>query len=63
MTPAKSLALRKSTGSPSPKEQDEMLKAARTKLAGFEAGVGKRTKFVQGALGNLKKTVDKYLGD
>lgn len=61
MTPAKSIALRKSAGSPNQKEQDEMLKAARTKLAGYEAGVGKRTKFVQGALGNLEKTVDKYL--
>lgn len=61
MTPAKSLALRRSAGSPSPKEQDEMIKAAKAKLAGFEAGVAKRTKFVQGALGNLEKTVDKYL--
>lgn len=61
MTPAKSIALRKSAGSPNQKEQNDMLKAARTKLAGYEAGVGKRTKFVQGALGNLEKTVGKYL--
>ncbi|NWG37275.1 argininosuccinate lyase [Nitrososphaera sp.] len=61
MTPARSIALRRSAGSPNKKEQDEMIKAARTKLAGYEAGVGKRTKFVQGALDNLAKTVDKYL--
>ncbi|HEX9678123.1 argininosuccinate lyase [Nitrososphaera sp.] len=61
MTPAKSIALRKSVGSPNPKEQDEMIKMARLKLAGYKAGVGKRTKFVQGSLTNLAKTVDKYI--
>ena len=61
MTPAKSIALRKSAGSPNQKEQDEMLKTARTKLAGYGVGVGKRTKFVQGSLGSLEKIVDKYL--
>jgi argininosuccinate lyase len=61
MTPAKSIALRRSTGSPNRKEQDEMIKAARTKLAGYKEGVGKRTKFVEGSLANLAKTVDKYL--
>lgn len=62
MTPAKSIALRKSAGSPSPKEQDEMIKVARSKLAGYKAGVNKRTRFVEGSLANLAKTVDKHLG-
>lgn len=62
MTPARSISLRKSAGSPNPKEQDEMIKTAKSKLAGYKEGVGKRTKFVQGSLANLAKTVDKYLG-
>jgi argininosuccinate lyase len=61
MTPAKSIALRKSAGSPSPREQDEMIKNSRSKLAGYKTGVDKRTKFVRGSLDNLTKTVDKYL--
>lgn len=61
MTPKRSIELRKSAGSPSPAEQDEMIKAARAKLVGFGEGVQKRTKFVQGALDNLSKTVGKYL--
>lgn len=61
MTPAKSIALRKSAGSPNPREHDEMIKNARSKLAGYKTGVDKRTKFVRGSLDNLAKTVDKYL--
>lgn len=61
MTPARSIALRKSTGSPNSKEQDEMIKNARSKLAGYSEGVSKRAKFVEGSATNLAKTVDKYL--
>jgi hypothetical protein len=61
MTPEKSIQLRRSSGSPNPKEQDEMIKLATAKIAGYRAGVQKRTKFVQGALKNLSRTIAKYL--
>lgn len=61
MTPARSISLRKSEGSPNPSEQGEMIKNAHSKLAGYRTGVDKRTKFVRGSLDNLAKTVDKYL--
>ena len=61
MTPEKSIRLRRSSGSPNPKEQDEMIKLATTKIAGYRVGVQKRTKFVQGALKNLSRIVAKYL--
>jgi argininosuccinate lyase len=61
MTPESSIALRRSAGSPNPKEQDEMIKAGRSKLAGFDQGVQKRSKFVKGSIGTLAKTVDGYL--
>ena len=61
MTPERSISLRRSAGSPNPKEQDEMIKAARSKLAGYEQGVQKRAKFVQGSFDGLSKTVSGYL--
>ena len=61
MTPERSISLRRSAGSPNPKEQEEMIKAARSKLAGYEQGVEKRAKFVQGSFDGLAKTVRGYL--
>jgi argininosuccinate lyase len=61
MTPERSIGLRRSAGSPNPKEQDEMIKAARTKLAGYEHGVQKRAKFVQGSFDGLAKAVSGHL--
>jgi argininosuccinate lyase len=61
MTPAHSIELRRSSGSPNPAEQDEMIKASRAKAAGFGEGVKKRAKFVQGALDGLSETVANYL--
>jgi argininosuccinate lyase len=61
MTPERSIGLRKSAGSPNLREQDEMIKAARSKLAGYEQGVEKRAKFVQGSFDGLAKTVRGYL--
>jgi argininosuccinate lyase len=61
MTPERSIELRRSAGSPNPKEQDEMIKAGRSKLTGFDQGVQKRAKFVKGSLDGLAKTVDGYL--
>ena len=61
MTPERSIELRSSAGSPNPKEQDEMIKTARSKLAGYEQGVQKRAKFVQGSFDGLSKIVSGYL--
>lgn len=61
MTPERSIELRRSAGSPNPKEQDEMIKASRLKLAGYEQGMQRRAKFVQGSLDGLSKTVSGYL--
>lgn len=61
MTPARSISLRKSEGSPNRREQNGMIKNASSKLVGYKTGVNKRTKFVRGSLDNLAKTVDKYL--
>jgi argininosuccinate lyase len=61
MTPERSIELRSSAGSPNPKEQDEMIKTARSKLAGYEQGVQKRAKFVQGSFDGLSKIVCGYL--
>jgi argininosuccinate lyase len=61
MTPERSIELRRSAGSPNPKEQDEMIKAGRSKMTGFDQGVQKRAKFVKGSLDGLAKTVDSYL--
>lgn len=61
MTPARSIELRRSTGSPGPKQQDAMIRMAKAKIAGYRAGTQKRTKSVQGALGGLAKTVNRHL--
>lgn len=61
MTPAKSIELRRSAGSPSPKQQDEMIKAAAAKLMRCEKQVKENAKSVKAAFGNLSRTVVKYL--
>jgi argininosuccinate lyase len=61
MTPEKSVQLRKSAGSPNPKEQDAMIAQLSERAENYRAGVEKRTKFVKGALDNLAKTVDKHI--
>ena len=61
MTPAKSIELRASAGSPNPKEQDEMMRAARAKLGRQDAILQKRAKSVKDAFNKLAKTVSVYL--
>jgi hypothetical protein len=61
MTPEKSIQLRRSAGSPNPKEQEEMIKMASSRLAGYREGTKKRTKYVRGCLDGLAKTVAKYM--
>ncbi|HEU4984951.1 MAG TPA: argininosuccinate lyase [Nitrososphaera sp.] len=61
MTPEKSIQLRRSAGSPNPKEQDEMIRIARSRVAGYREGTTKRTKYVKGCVDSLAKTVAKYM--
>jgi argininosuccinate lyase len=61
MTPARSIALRKSAGSPGPKEQDAMIAIAKAKSMRYRVQTQKRTKSVQKALDGLAKTVNAYL--
>ncbi|MEO9363653.1 MAG: argininosuccinate lyase [Nitrososphaera sp.] len=61
MTPEKSIQLRRSAGSPNPKEQEEMIRMARSRVAGYREGTKKRTKYVKGCLDGLAKTVAKQM--
>ncbi|AIF83648.1 argininosuccinate lyase [Candidatus Nitrososphaera evergladensis SR1] len=61
MTPEKSIESRRSAGSPNPKEQDEMIKTAKSRLAGYREGTQKRTKYVKDSLDILAKTVARYV--
>lgn len=63
MTPARSIALRRSAGSPGPKEQDAMIQIAKAKSAKYRMQTQKRTKSMQKALDGLAKTVNAYLKD
>jgi argininosuccinate lyase len=60
MTPEKSLQARKSTGSPNPLEQDEMIKSLSQGVSNYTIGIKKRTKMAEGAFDNLGKVVKKY---
>jgi argininosuccinate lyase len=61
MTPERSLDERKSTGSPNPLEQEEMIKSLSQVISNYKIGIQKRTKMVQGSLDNLDSIVKKYL--
>lgn len=61
MTPARSIELRTSAGSPNPKQQDEMIKSARSKLARHEKHAQENAKSVKAAFGGLSRTVGRYL--
>ena len=50
----------KSVGSPNPQEQEEMIKSLSQGVSNYKIGIGRRTKMVGGAFGNLEKTVSKY---
>lgn len=60
MTPEKSLADRKSTGSPNPQEQEEMIKSLTQGISNYKVGITKRSKMVKGAFDGLETTVRKY---
>ncbi|HXG07091.1 MAG TPA: argininosuccinate lyase [Nitrososphaera sp.] len=60
MTPEKSLAARKSTGSPNPQEQEEMISSLIQGISNYKVGIAKRSKMVRGAFDGLEKTVKKY---
>ncbi len=61
MTPEKSLAARKSTGSPNLQEQEEMINSLSQGISNYRVGIAKRSKMVRGAFDSLEKTVKKYL--
>ncbi|HKH89221.1 MAG TPA: argininosuccinate lyase, partial [Nitrososphaera sp.] len=61
MTPEKSLEARKSPGSPSLLEQEEMIKSLSQGISNYSTGIQKRAKLVEGSFGNLERTVKNYL--
>ena len=61
MTPEKSLEVRRSSGSPNPQEQEEMIRWLSHGISNYKLGIGKRKKMVEGAFENLAKTVNNYL--
>jgi argininosuccinate lyase len=61
VTPAKSLALRSSLGSPNPKEQEEAIQLSIRSLSGFKTGIQKRIDKVDTAFKSLSDSVQEYL--
>jgi argininosuccinate lyase len=61
MTPKRSLEVRKSTGSPNLKEQEDMIKSLSQGISNYNIGIQKRTKMIEGCFDNLEKIVKKYL--
>ncbi|HEX2014530.1 MAG TPA: hypothetical protein VLA68_04810, partial [Nitrososphaera sp.] len=61
MTPEKSLQARKSSGSPNPQEQEEMIKSLSQGISNYNIGIKRRTKMVRGSFDNLAKAVRIYL--
>lgn len=57
MTPEKSIRLRRSVGSPSPIEQNKMIRLARSRLASWREKTQKRKKYVKSAYAELTKIV------
>jgi argininosuccinate lyase len=61
MTPEKSLEARKSSGSPSLLEQEEMIKSLSQGISNYSTGIQKRAKLVEGSFDNLERTVKNYI--
>jgi argininosuccinate lyase len=61
MTPEKSLEARKSSGSPSLQEQEDMIKSLSQGISNYSTGIQKRAKLVEGSFDNLERTVKNYL--
>ena len=62
MTPEKSLEGRKSSGSPNPLEQEEMIQSLSTGISNYCIGIEKRTRMVHATFDNLDKAVKNHLG-
>jgi argininosuccinate lyase len=60
MTPEKSLQARKSTGSPNPQEQEEMIKSLSQGASNYKIGIQRRTKMIKGSFDSLDRIVKKY---
>lgn len=61
MTPEKSLQARKTSGSPNPQEQNEMVQALSQGISNYRVGITKRTKMVEASFNGLEQSVHKYL--
>ena len=61
MTPNKALELRVSSGSPNPKQQQDMINSAYNRLAVYIQELSKRKKDVNAAFDNLSNNVNRYL--
>ncbi len=61
MTPERSLKARRSSGSPNPAEQEEMMQSLSHGLLNYKIGIEERKKMVEGSFNNLSKTVEEYL--
>ncbi len=62
MTPEKSLEGRKSSGSPNPLEQEEMIQSLSKGISNYCIGIEKRTRMVHATFDNLDKAVKNHLG-
>jgi argininosuccinate lyase len=62
MTPEKSLEGRKSSGSPNPLEQEEMIQSLSKGISNYCIGIEKRTRMVHATLDNLDTAVKNHLG-
>lgn len=60
MTPQKSIDSRRSAGSPSPAEQEKMIKSLQQSVRNYRLGIQKRIRMVEGSLENLSQEVKKY---
>jgi argininosuccinate lyase len=61
LTPNKSLELRKTLGSPSPTEHDEMIRSLSQGLSNYSTGITKRTRLVKETFDALYRLVQQYL--
>jgi argininosuccinate lyase len=61
MTPERSLEIRKSSGSPNLKEQEEMIQSLSSGISNYKLGISKRAKMVDDAFDSLAGTVASFL--
>jgi argininosuccinate lyase len=60
MTPEKSVESRRSAGSPSSKEQEEMMKSLSQSTRNYKLGIQKRIRMVEGSFKSLSAEVNRF---